>query len=56
MAEKEVSTNLVNLNVHFPISVIVALKKNHVEECAILLGVLCWHIDIWHNPVGNLRG
>jgi hypothetical protein len=39
----EVSTNLVNFNVHFPISAIVVLKIKHAEECTIVLWVLCCH-------------
>jgi hypothetical protein len=47
----EVSTNLV----HFLISAIVVLQIKHVEECTIVLGVLCWHIDLRNNPVWNIR-
>jgi hypothetical protein len=51
----EVSTNLVNLNIHFLISAIVVLKIKHAEECAIILRVLCWHIDIRQSPIQNVR-
>jgi hypothetical protein len=50
-----VSTNLVNLNVHFLISTIVVLKIKHVEKCTIILGVLCWHVDIRESLVQNIR-
>jgi hypothetical protein len=46
-----VPTNLINLNVHFPISTIVVLKIKHTEQCTIILGVLCWHGDIRESPV-----
>jgi hypothetical protein len=51
----EVSTNLVNFNVHFPISVIVVLKIKHAEECTVILGVLCWHRYIRESLVWNVR-
>jgi hypothetical protein len=51
----EVSTNLVNLNVHFPISAIVVLKIKHVEECTTILGVLCSHKYIRESPVQTVR-
>jgi hypothetical protein len=50
-----VSTNLVNWNVHFPISTIVVLKIKHAEECAIVLEVLCWHGYIRESLVQNVR-
>jgi hypothetical protein len=50
-----VSTNLVNLNVHFPISVIVVLKIKHAEGCTIILGVLCWYEYIRESPFRNIR-
>jgi hypothetical protein len=50
-----VSTNLVNLNVHFPISIIVVLKIKHVEECAIIHGVLCSHRYRRESLVQNVR-
>jgi hypothetical protein len=56
MVENEVSTNLVHLNVHFPISAIVVLKIKHAEECTITIGDLCWHIDIRKSPVRNIKG
>jgi hypothetical protein len=51
----ELSTNLVNLNVHFPISTTVVLKIKHAEECTIILRVLCWHGDIRESPIWNVR-
>jgi hypothetical protein len=51
----EVSTNLVNFSVHFPISAIVVLKIKHAEKCAVILGVLCWHRYIRESPVRNVR-
>jgi hypothetical protein len=50
-----VSTNLVNLNVHFLISAIVVLKIKHVEKCTIVLGVLCRYVDIRESLVQNIR-
>jgi hypothetical protein len=47
----EVSTNLV----HFPISAIVVLQIQHAEEFTIILGLLCWHIDIRNNLFWNIR-
>jgi hypothetical protein len=55
MAENEVSTNLVHLNVHDPISAIVVLKIKHAEECIIILRVLCWHIDMWKSLFWNIK-
>jgi hypothetical protein len=51
----EIPTNLINLNVHFPICSIVILKIKHAEECTIILRVLCWHGDIRKSPVWNIR-
>jgi hypothetical protein len=51
----EVSTNLVNFNVHFPISAIVVLKIKHVEECTIILWVMYCHRYIRESPIWNVR-
>jgi hypothetical protein len=51
----EVSTNLVNFNIHFPISAIVVLKIKHAEECIVVLWVLCCHRYIRESRVQNVR-
>jgi hypothetical protein len=42
-------------NVHFLISTIVVLKIKNAEECAIILGVMCWHKYIRESPDQNVR-
>jgi hypothetical protein len=51
----ELSTNLVNFNVHFPISAIIVLKIKYAEECTFVLWVLCCHIYIRECLVRNVR-
>jgi hypothetical protein len=51
----EVSTNLINFNVHFSISTIVVFKIKHTEECTVVLCVLCCLRYIRKSPVQNVR-